>query len=102
MELRQALPPALVLTGVTAALPLGAVRVAARAVLGAYAGALLMTAASAARRAPLRDAVALPLVFATMHAAWGSGFLTGCARYGVPARGLATAVAARARRGRGG
>jgi hypothetical protein len=23
-----------------------------------------------------------------MHAAWGAGFLAGCARFGVPARGL--------------
>jgi cellulose synthase/poly-beta-1,6-N-acetylglucosamine synthase-like glycosyltransferase len=98
MELRQALPPALVLTGVAAALPLGPARTAARAVMAAYGAALLTTAASGARRAPLRDALALPAVFATMHAAWGSGFLTGCARFGVPARGLAGAAVTRARR----
>ena len=84
-ELRHALPPALVLATVVAALPLGPLRIAARAVIGAYGAGLMATALAAARRAPLRDAAALPAVFATMHATWGSGFLAGCARFGVPA-----------------
>jgi glycosyltransferase involved in cell wall biosynthesis len=85
-ELRHALPPALVLGAVAATLPLGPLRGAARAVMGVYGAGLLVTAVAAARRAPLRDAAALPAVFATMHAAWGSGFLTGCARFGAPLR----------------
>ncbi|MEY2513100.1 MAG: succinoglycan biosynthesis protein ExoA [bacterium] len=97
-ELRHALPPALVLAGAAALLPLGPPRVAARAVMAAYGAALLATAAAAARRAPLRDAAALPAVFATMHAAWGAGFLAGCARFGVPLRGFAAALASRVRR----
>jgi glycosyltransferase involved in cell wall biosynthesis len=84
-ELRHALPPTLVLAAVVAALPLGALRVASRALMAGYGVALLTTAGVAARRAPLRDAAALPAVFATMHAAWGSGLLVGCVRFGVPA-----------------
>jgi glycosyltransferase involved in cell wall biosynthesis len=85
-ELRHALPPALVLGAVAAALPLGPLRSAARAVMAVYGAGLIVTAVAAARRAPLRDAAALPAVFATMHAAWGSGFLAGCARFGPPVR----------------
>jgi succinoglycan biosynthesis protein ExoA len=95
VELRHALPPALVLAAAAAVLPLGAPRVAARAAMAGYGAALLATAAAAARRAPLRDAAALPAVFATMHAAWGAGFLVGCARFGVPARGFGAAIASR-------
>ena len=84
-ELRHALPPVLVLAGGTGILPLGPLRLAARALMAGYGVALLTTAGVAARRAPLRDAAALPAVFVTMHAAWGSGFLAGCVRYGVPA-----------------
>jgi len=98
VELRQVMAPALVLTAAATLLPLRPLRLAARAGMAAYVGALLTTAAVATRRAPLRDAVALPAVFATMHAAWGSGFLTGCARFGVPARGVAGAIARRVRR----
>jgi len=85
-ELRHALPPALVLGAVAAALPLGPLRSAARVVMAVYGAGLIVTAVAAARRAPLRDAAALPAVFATMHAAWGSGFLAGCARFGPPVR----------------
>lgn len=95
VELRHALPPALVLAGAAAMAPLGRPRVAARMLIAGYGAALLATAAAAARRAPLRDAAALPAVFATMHAAWGVGFLAGCARFGVPARGFAAALASR-------
>jgi succinoglycan biosynthesis protein ExoA len=100
-ELRHALPPALVLVAVVATLPLGPLRVAARAAMAVYGAGLLATAATAARRAPLRDAVALPAVFATMHAAWGAGFLAGCARFGVPARALAARVVSLLRRSAG-
>jgi glycosyltransferase involved in cell wall biosynthesis len=83
IELRHGLPPALVLTAVAAALPLGRARVVSRAVMALYGAVLLATAVAAGRRAPPRDAAALPAVFATMHAAWGAGFLAGCARFGV-------------------
>jgi hypothetical protein len=65
--------------------------------MAAYGAGLLATAVAAARRAPLRDAAALPAVFATMHAAWGVGFLAGCARFGVPAWGFAAALGSRLR-----
>jgi CelD/BcsL family acetyltransferase involved in cellulose biosynthesis len=39
-----------------------------------------------------RDAVRLPAVFATMHLAWGGGFLAGCARFGVPVAGIGSAL----------
>ncbi len=38
------------------------------------------------RRAEPADAASLPLVFATMHLAWGLGFLVGCVRFGPPLR----------------
>jgi GT2 family glycosyltransferase len=97
-ELRHALPPALVLAAVAAVLPLGRLRVAARVVMAGYVAGLLSTAVAAGRRAPLRDAAALPAVFATMHAAWGVGFLAGCVRFGAPARGLVAALRSRAGR----
>ena len=84
-ELRHALPPVLVLAGAAAILPLGPLRPAARGLMAGYGVALLTTAGVAARRAPLRDAAALPAVFATMHTAWGSGFLAAGVRFGVPA-----------------
>jgi hypothetical protein len=34
------------------------------------------------------DARALPAVFATMHSAWGVGFLAGSARFGPPLKAL--------------
>jgi cellulose synthase/poly-beta-1,6-N-acetylglucosamine synthase-like glycosyltransferase len=84
-RLRHVLPPAVVLTGVAAAAPLGPARGAARGLLAAYGAVLAATAAGATRDAPLREAAALPAVLATMHAAWGAGFLAGCGRFGVPA-----------------
>lgn len=87
-ELRHLLPPGMVLAAATTVLPLGRLRLTARATAAGYAAALTATAASASRRAPLAEAVALPAVFATMHFAWGAGFLVGCARFGIPVRGL--------------
>jgi hypothetical protein len=47
--------------------------------------------------AGVRDALALPVVFAVMHGAWGFGFFAGSARFGPPF----TALARVARPGRG-
>lgn len=96
-ELRHAMAPTLVLAAGASVLPLRTVRLAGRAVTGAYGLGLLTTAVAAGRRADARDAAALPAVFLTMHAAWGAGFLVGCVRFGVPVRGLTAAVAARLR-----
>lgn len=91
-ELRHLPPPVLVLTLMAAVLPLGRPRIAARMALAAYSAGLLTTAGSAARRAGVPDAVALPAVLATMHVAWGAGFLAGCVRFGIPVRGIAHAI----------
>ena len=77
------LAPGLAMT--TLASLLGPRRLArpARAGLVAYALAL----AGASVRAPAadrRDAAWLPAVWATMHLAWGYGFLAGCLRFGPP------------------
>jgi succinoglycan biosynthesis protein ExoA len=82
------LAPGLVITAAAAVAAPLPVRRAARGGLAAYAAAVLGTTASALGSAPARDAAALPLVLATMHVAWGVGFLRGCARLGVPWRAL--------------
>ncbi len=65
--------------------------------LAAYAVAVSAVTASSARRAPTGDAIALPLVFATMHIAWGMGFLVGSLRFGPPLEATALAVGLRRR-----
>jgi glycosyltransferase involved in cell wall biosynthesis len=54
--------------------------------LAAYAATLAGTGAATARG---RDAALLPPVYAAMHLGWGSGFIAGCARFGIPASALA-------------
>lgn len=73
---RQLAPPALVLALVASAALVGAGIGGAALVPGAYAAVLLATpvATPAARRDP-RAALLLPGVLATMHLAWGAGFL---------------------------
>ena len=84
------LPPALVATGAVALAAPRPLRGLARVGIGTYAAALAASAASAAREAPARDAAALPLVYATMHLAYGAGIWGGVRRYGVPAGALAS------------
>jgi cellulose synthase/poly-beta-1,6-N-acetylglucosamine synthase-like glycosyltransferase len=86
MDVRQALPPALVATAAVALSPvrLPLVRPLARLGVAAYAGALLLAARRAAGEAPAADAAAVPAVLVTMHGAWGTGFAIGCARFGFP------------------
>lgn len=55
--------------------------------LAAYTATLALTGATTARG---RDAALLPPVYAAMHLGWGSGFIAGCARFGIPTRALAT------------
>lgn len=78
---------ALALTG--AVLAPRRLRRVARGGIGAYASAVTAASVTAAREAPARDAAALPAVFATMHIAWGLGFLAGSLRFGPPLRALA-------------
>ncbi len=92
-------PRQLVAPGFVAALLLGAalaplsalVRLAWLALLLAYALANLAASAQVARRAGWRLAPLLPLVFTTMHLAWGLGFWRGILMSGAPVRhGAAT------------
>ena len=86
------LPPGLVLTSVAAVASPRPVAQLARVGVAAYGAALVVTAASAARRGRVVDAIALPAVFATMHMAWGGGFLAGAVRFGPPVAALRRVV----------
>ena len=78
------LAPGIVLAAAAAVVAPRPVRGVARAGLVTYAGAV----AAESARAAGRDAPAVAAVFATMHLAWGVGFLRGCAVLGVPWRAL--------------
>jgi glycosyltransferase involved in cell wall biosynthesis len=88
-------PPALVLAAVAAVIAPGPIRLAARAALGAWAAAVLVTSARVAREHSPRDAAGLPAVFAAMHLSWGLGFLRGCFAFGPPWAALARIVGLR-------
>ena len=76
LRLRQLAPPVALVANATG-LALGLVwRRQLLVVPGAYAAALLAVAAAAARRESPTVALRLPAVLATMHHAWGWGFLT--------------------------
>ena len=77
------LPPAVVLTVVAALLPLGALRLLARVGVGVYAAALVAAAVAERSHGPARDVAPLPVVLATMHLAFGCGFIAGWARFGL-------------------
>jgi len=65
----------------------------AQIALAAYASALGVEAARQLPRArPRSDAAFLPVLLATMHLAWGGGFLVGAARFGAPLRAVAFAL----------
>lgn len=89
------LPPAVALAAALAVAP-GAGGRYARLGLCVYATAL---AAEAARLSPSAatplDAALLPTTLATMHLAWGSGFLAGSARFGPPVRAIGLAAVGR-------
>jgi cellulose synthase/poly-beta-1,6-N-acetylglucosamine synthase-like glycosyltransferase len=82
---RQATPPVVV-----AACAVGAVLLLAGSRWGllpfaTYLGALLTASVIVGRRVPIGVAARLPAVFATMHTAWGVGFLTSPRKLGQPA-----------------
>jgi glycosyltransferase involved in cell wall biosynthesis/SAM-dependent methyltransferase/GT2 family glycosyltransferase len=82
------LPPALAAAVAAAALPLRAAR-PARAGVAAYGAALLIEGHRIARRdASVQLGAPVAGALATMHLAWGAGFLEGCRRFGVPWRAL--------------
>jgi succinoglycan biosynthesis protein ExoA len=79
------LPPAMALDLLVAAVGPRRVRLAARAGVGLYAGALAVAGVQGASRAEqLIDAIVLPVVLATMHIANGVGMLLGIKRHGSP------------------
>ncbi len=82
------LPPALVLTAVAAAIAPRPVARPARGGLGLYAVTLAAESARLGRAGSPGDARGLPLVFATMHAAWGTAFLAASLRHGPPVAAL--------------
>jgi len=81
----QLLPPMLMLT---LAGTVGPLRRIARPALALYGVAVAASTVTCARRAGLREAAPVPVVYATMHLAYGSGFLGGCIRWGLPSRAL--------------
>jgi succinoglycan biosynthesis protein ExoA len=88
--------PHIVLPGVVTAAAAAVVaprplRSAARAVVAVYAAGVVAESARATTDA--RDALALSLVFVTMHASWGGGFLVGLVRFALPS-GRRAALAA--------
>lgn len=86
----QLFPPGLVVIAVVAFLLPRPVAALGRVALVAYLCALGAVSTRAAAKAETAlDAAVLPAVFATMHLAWGSGFLVGCARFGLGPRALA-------------
>jgi glycosyltransferase involved in cell wall biosynthesis len=86
---RQVVPALFVLALVAAigalATPLGALPLAA--VVGSYAAASVVAATRAAPAHGRPVAAMLPVVFAVLHLAYGSGFLRGAARFQVARRG---------------
>ena len=56
----------------------------ARGAGGAYLASLVAFSLPMARTSGRADAASMPLVFMTMHLAWGAGFAAGCVRLGVP------------------
>jgi succinoglycan biosynthesis protein ExoA len=84
-------PPAITATVAGALVP-GPHRPLARLGLGAYAALLAVTTAGRVGHAPARDVAALPAVLATMHLAWGAGFLTACAKLGPPLAAIAACL----------
>jgi len=74
-------PPALTLAMVAALAAPRVPRAWARRVVALYTVLVLGESARLARGGPLREAVALPIIFAAMHVAWGVGFISGLVRF---------------------
>ena len=85
-------PPALVSVLIVGLLGPRRARRLARAALVPYAAAQAAASLSAGRQGERSDAALLPAVFTTMHLSYGSGYLAGCARFGMPLAALARRV----------
>jgi succinoglycan biosynthesis protein ExoA len=93
MRAANLLSSSLVLAGLAALLAPRFLRRPARLALAVYVVAIGAESGRLARRSGRPDdAIALPLVFATMHVANGFGFLSGCLRFGPPLRAIASVV----------
>lgn len=87
MRRSHVLPPTTVLASVAALSP-SLVGRTARVGLVGYALFVLATARRAARTERPRDHLGVAGALATMHFAWGAGFIVGSARFGLPLRAL--------------
>jgi succinoglycan biosynthesis protein ExoA len=79
---------ALAITPVVAILPPRQSSRAARLALLAYAGLIGGAAVSAERHGDLSQRATVAAALALMHFGWGTGFICGCARHGLPVRGI--------------
>ena len=89
LDMRHLFAPGLAAAAVGAILAPRPLRGLARAALAAYGAAVVAAGVRALPEAGPRDAVALPVVFAVMHGAWGFGFFAGSLRFGPPLAALA-------------
>jgi succinoglycan biosynthesis protein ExoA len=74
--------PGVVMSAGAALLAPRPVRLAARAVVAFYCAEVVAESARAGE--DLREALGLSMVFVTMHASWGGGFLVGLVRFALP------------------
>lgn len=90
--------PALVLAAPVALVGPQPLRALARLGLAGYAAALVAVSVRAARSTSSKaDAASLPAVFATMHLAWGAGFVLSAYRFGPPVAAVLSAAGIRRR-----
>src|SRR5581483_1031412 len=90
------LPPGLVVACACAVAAPRPLRAAARLAPALYGTVLLAAAGRLARDgARPADTARLPAALATMHLAWGAGFLAGAARFGPPLRAVSRALSGR-------
>lgn len=86
------LPPVLFLTVIGRAFAPGRLRRPLGAGVALYGLSVAGVSIRSAKDASWRDGALLPLVFLTMHLAWGGGFLVGCVRFGPPFSAIAKAI----------
>jgi succinoglycan biosynthesis protein ExoA len=91
-------PPALAVIALGGILGGRRARGVARLALAAYAVSVLYESEYATRDGDRRDTPLLPVVFATMHLSFGTGFLAGCLRFGPPLKALTLVLGAPERR----
>ncbi len=88
----QLLPPAVLLLILAAATAPRRPRRLARAGTALYGLALVGEGVRVGKGQPVTDVVGVATVLAVMHLAWGTGFVFGCARNGIPYAALAAQI----------